>query len=71
MSKFAEANNFFLSTCVTLLERMINTVPRGVELTEIITPIPVKPSNMRLEVANNGESLALFGSIRVSYCSVL
>jgi hypothetical protein len=68
MKKFAESNDFFISTCINLLEKMINTVPRGVQLTEVIKPIAVKPSRVRLELLGEGDdfTLALFGDIRVS-----
>ena len=66
MNDFAKSNDFYLNTCKTMYERMINTVPRDVTLTEVITPIPVKPSNIRLEVIDDGANLALFGQIRVS-----
>ncbi|KAJ6555609.1 hypothetical protein DFH09DRAFT_1318014 [Mycena vulgaris] len=36
------------STYAELLARMLDTVPRGVQLTEVITPLPVKPSGLEL-----------------------
>ncbi|KAI6080244.1 heme peroxidase [Hypoxylon rubiginosum] len=41
--KMAESQQLFWDTCTTLLERMLNTVPRDVQLTEVIQPIPVRP----------------------------
>ena len=39
----AADNDFYLETCRDLLERMINTVPRDVQLTEVIKPLHTKP----------------------------
>ncbi|KAF9264150.1 heme peroxidase [Marasmius fiardii PR-910] len=38
----------FASTCVSLAERMINTVPRGVTLTDVIDPFDFKVGKARL-----------------------
>lgn len=42
---------------------MLNTVPRGVQLTDVITPIPVKPDNVQLIL--DGDTLKLIGEVRV------
>lgn len=42
---------------------MLNTVPYGVQLTEVITPLPVKPAN--LELILDGDTLQLWGVVRV------
>jgi hypothetical protein len=65
MSKMAASNDFFMSTCTDVLERMINTVPKGVELTDVIHPYPVKPSFLRTELGSNG-TMTVSGHIRVS-----
>ncbi|KAJ7141910.1 heme peroxidase [Mycena crocata] len=44
MRAFAESRELFASTCAELITRMIDTVPKGVQLTEVITPLPVKPT---------------------------
>jgi hypothetical protein len=42
---------------------MLDTVPSGVELTDVITPLPVKPSSVKLVM--DGDTLQLFGLVRV------
>lgn len=64
ISQLANSEDFFLSTCNTLLERMINTVPRGVKLTDIINPIAVKPRNLFITPNTDG-TLYVNGFIRV------
>jgi hypothetical protein len=44
---------------------MIDTVPKGVNLTEIIEPLPVKPQGIQVVVLNDG-TFALRGEVRVS-----
>ncbi|KAJ7496653.1 heme peroxidase [Mycena latifolia] len=62
MQAFANSAELFASTCSDLFARMLNTVPRGVQLTEVITPLPVKPSSLQLTLA--GDTLKLFGEVR-------
>lgn len=52
----------FTIRCKSILERMIDTVPKGVELTPL-TPYPVRP-DFNLVVSGNGK-LVLSGQIRV------
>ena len=47
---------------------MIDTVPKGVELTEVIEPLPMKPQNMFLTYMGDG-TLQLSSEIRV--CHIL
>jgi hypothetical protein len=42
---------------------MLNTVPSEVKLTDVITPLPVKPHNVVLTMA--GDTLKLSGQVRV------
>jgi hypothetical protein len=42
---------------------MIDTVPEGVQLTEVITPLPVKPQNIILLFA--GDTIQFSGEVRV------
>ncbi|KAJ6488990.1 heme peroxidase [Mycena sanguinolenta] len=63
MKSFADSPELFASTCADLIARMLDTVPTGVELTEIITPLPVKPSNLILSMA--GDILKLSGEVRL------
>lgn len=64
MRSFAQDPDFFSSQCGSLLERMLNTVPKTVQLSEIIEPLPVKPFELVLSLASNG-SLVMSGYIRV------
>ncbi|KAH8887215.1 heme peroxidase [Thozetella sp. PMI_491] len=62
--KMAASNDFFLSTCTSLLERMVNTVPKEVILSDIIAPIDVKPKSLAVEVNTNG-TLSVSGKFRI------
>ncbi|KAJ7694001.1 heme peroxidase [Mycena olivaceomarginata] len=64
MQSFAADPNFFLSRCGSLLERMLNTVPAGVVLGDVIEPLEVKPHQLRLFFDNTG-GLTLSGDIRI------
>ncbi|KAJ6542186.1 heme peroxidase [Mycena vulgaris] len=46
MLSFANSLDVFTSTCADLFARMLDTVPRGVELTDVIEPLPVKPDEL-------------------------
>ena len=61
----AKDNDFYLETCTNLLERMINTVPKEVQLTEVITPIPTKPDFINVKLNEDG-TFFISGEIRVS-----
>ncbi|KAF8178781.1 hypothetical protein K438DRAFT_1769238 [Mycena galopus ATCC 62051] len=69
MNSFAASFELFASTCETLLARTLDTVPAGVELTEVITLLPVKPSNIQLVL--NGDVLQFSGQVRVNTDTVL
>lgn len=62
--RFANSPELFSKTCATLFERMLNTVPRGVELSEVIKPLPVKPKRVLLKYMGDG-GLLLSGETRV------
>ncbi|KAH6611291.1 hypothetical protein Trco_001311 [Trichoderma cornu-damae] len=64
ISQMASSNDFFLDTCNTMFERMINTVPRDVKLTDVITPLNVKPRKLSVTV-NDDKTLSVSGFIRV------
>ncbi|KAJ7477946.1 heme peroxidase [Mycena galericulata] len=51
----SESDSKFISTCVSLLKRMIDTTPASVHLTEVIVPQELKPVNISLEVDANGK----------------
>ncbi|KAJ6616379.1 heme peroxidase [Mycena sp. CBHHK59/15] len=62
MLSFAKSPKLFASTCADLFARMLNTVPSGVQLTDVITPLPVKPANVELLL--DGDTLKLSGQVR-------
>ncbi|KAJ7835314.1 heme peroxidase [Mycena leptocephala] len=62
MRAFAKSPEHFQSTCADMLARMFDTVPRGVQLTHSITPLPVKPHNIQLTLDAN--TLRLSGEVR-------
>ncbi|KAJ7193714.1 heme peroxidase [Mycena pura] len=62
MLSFANSPELFTSTCANLFARMLDTVPSGVELTDVITPLPVKPS---VNLIMNGDTLQLSGLVRL------
>jgi hypothetical protein len=55
----------FLNTCVGLLKRMIETVPKAVTLSDVVAPMEVKPINASLDFDTHG-NLIFSGYIRVS-----
>lgn len=55
----------FLNVCVGLLQRMIETVPHAVTLSDVVAPIEVKPVNATLDFDAKG-NLIFSGYIRVS-----
>ena len=64
----------FAATCKGLFERMINTVPKEVVLSAVVTPLRVKPVNVSFDIDLAGDPLGRLvfgGSIRVSSCSFL
>ncbi|KAL7943587.1 heme peroxidase [Trichoderma barbatum] len=65
MRKLAESNDYFISRCSILLERMLNTVPQNVVLTEPINFYPVKPRFTCTDINING-TITFSGVIRVA-----
>ncbi|KAH7096162.1 putative L-ascorbate oxidase [Auriculariales sp. MPI-PUGE-AT-0066] len=64
MAALANDPNLFRQTCGVLFNKMINIVPSGVQLTEIITPLTVKPR--KVEVVHRGDGyLAFNGEVRL------
>ncbi|KAJ7673937.1 heme peroxidase [Mycena polygramma] len=63
MRGFAKSPTLFASTCSALFARMLDTVPRGVTLSEVLTPLPVKPDNLQFTL--NGDKLTFEGSVRL------
>ena len=65
MIELAKQGAGFLNTCVTLMQRMLETVPRGVVLSDVISPMSVKPINATFDFDTKG-NLVFTGYIRVS-----
>ncbi|RYO80388.1 hypothetical protein DL762_007660 [Monosporascus cannonballus] len=63
ISRMAQDNDFYLTTCKNLLERMIDTVPKNVELSDVIEPIVTKPDYMNIVVNEDG-TLFVRGEVR-------
>ncbi|KZM24763.1 uncharacterized protein EKO05_0003450 [Ascochyta rabiei] len=55
----------FNSMCKTIFQKMIDTVPKDVSLTEAITPYDVKPYDVQLTLLDGGTSLGFTGEVRV------
>ncbi|RMZ84861.1 hypothetical protein DV736_g6591, partial [Chaetothyriales sp. CBS 134916] len=55
----------YQNTCKDILQRMVDTVPSGVQLTEPIQVYDVKPGKIKLSLSSNGNSLGFSGEIRV------
>ena len=51
--------------CVSILQRMIETVPPSVALSDVIEPYEVKPSGLQLTLLSGGQKLSFSGEIRV------
>ncbi|KAI1763527.1 heme peroxidase [Hypoxylon sp. FL1150] len=60
----------FQDTCVSLLQRMLNTVPSGVKLQPAISPALIKPINVTWDVTTEPQ-LVLSGKIRLLYAGEL
>ncbi|KAF7378519.1 Peroxidase [Mycena sanguinolenta] len=65
METFAQSSDLFASTCANLFARMLDTVPNGVQLTEVITPLPVKPNTIKLIYDATTETIAFSGEVRL------
>ncbi|KAI1330522.1 hypothetical protein F5Y16DRAFT_19797 [Xylariaceae sp. FL0255] len=63
ISKFAFFNDDFLASCVSILKRMLNTVPSTVTLTDVIEPIALKPRFLQTDVV--GENITFTGLLRI------
>ncbi|KAK6988667.1 peroxidase [Favolaschia claudopus] len=64
MASFADSSELFASTCASLFSRMLDTVPKDVELSDVIDPLPVKPSEVQIVLGTNGK-LQLSGVVRL------
>ena len=55
----------FDSMCISILRRMIETVPPFVTLSDVIEPYEVKPAGLQLTLSSRGMKLRFSGDIRV------
>lgn len=60
----------FQDVCRNVLQKMIEVVPKGVELSQPIEPYMVKPVDMRLSLEQAARHLQLSGNIRVRTTSL-
>ncbi|KAK7039880.1 peroxidase [Favolaschia claudopus] len=63
MKSFADSPSLFASTCSTLIARMIDTVPKQTQLTDVLTPLPIKPADIRLDL--RGSTIEFSGKVRL------
>lgn len=61
----AADRQYFQLVCKTVLQKMIDVVPSGVQLTNPLVPYAVKPVDMQLTLLQGGASLLLTGYIRI------
>lgn len=55
----------FQDTCAVLMQKMIDTVPSTVTLTDPIIPYDVKPGRLSLAVSTDGSTITFSGELRV------
>ncbi|PVI04908.1 heme peroxidase [Periconia macrospinosa] len=55
----------FSTACRSLFQQMIEVVPSGVVLTDVITPYDVKPYDVQLTLLDGGANISLTGDIRI------
>jgi hypothetical protein len=61
---------YFASTCAAMLQKLIETVPSGVTLTDPVTPYIIKPSNLQLTLQDGGANFKFTGQIRILTSSI-
>ncbi|KAH7008142.1 heme peroxidase, partial [Ilyonectria destructans] len=64
MTRMADDNEF-REVCKVVLQKMIDTVPSGVELSRPIVPYMVKPVDLQLTLEDGGSNILFTGFIRV------
>ncbi|KAH7092727.1 putative L-ascorbate oxidase [Auriculariales sp. MPI-PUGE-AT-0066] len=64
MAAFARSPQLFSKTCSNLFARMIDTVPKGVKLTDVLEPLPIRPDNLDLVYVGDG-TLRFGGEVRI------
>jgi hypothetical protein len=64
ITKLRNQGKGFFNTCISLFQRMIETVPRGVALSDVVSPMSIKPINASLDF-DIDSNLVFNGYIRV------
>ncbi|KAI9640458.1 hypothetical protein NHQ30_011204 [Ciborinia camelliae] len=64
MRRLYDQGDNFLNSCVPLMQRMVETVPKEVILSDIVFPMTIKPVNVTFDFSEDGSSI-LTGTIRV------
>jgi hypothetical protein len=70
MQTLGQSTEYFFAKCNELFERMINTVPQEVTLSDVVTPVDVKPVNVTFDLKSSGQWV-IEGLVRVSIGSFL
>lgn len=70
IAKMAASNDFYQQTCKSLIERMVNTVPKTVQLSDAVTPIKIKPNKLYARVDTAQNAIIISGEIRVSALNI-
>ncbi|KAF9257844.1 heme peroxidase [Marasmius fiardii PR-910] len=65
MRDLSTSSEHFISTCIMLFTRMMETVPKTVTLTDIIAPLQVKPVNVTLDFTPTGTEMRFRGFVRL------
>lgn len=55
----------FAGTCSWILQKMLDTVPSSVKLTDPVVAYDLKPGNLQLNVGADGETLDFSGELRI------
>ncbi|KAF8892846.1 heme peroxidase [Mucidula mucida] len=70
MQQLAASPEYFKQSCVEVFGRMLDTVPAGVQLTDAVQPLDVKPVNVSLTLDSQGDIL-FSGYVRFSQASAV
>ncbi|KAJ3999040.1 heme peroxidase [Lentinula boryana] len=67
MKGLSNSQEYFVSECISLMARMLNTVPSSTTLSAVIVPVDVKPVNITLDFMEDeyGPHIVFAGYIRL------
>ncbi|KAJ3774694.1 heme peroxidase [Lentinula raphanica] len=67
MRGLSDSTEHFVSRCISLMARMLDTVPSSTVLSDVISPVDVKPVNVSLDLMEDesGQHILFSGFIRV------